>query len=52
LELFLCRGGVDAHALYGDVDFGPTLSSELFGIVAKLVGCFAPSFQLGRGLKP
>jgi integrase/recombinase XerD len=51
LEFFLCRGGIDAHALHGGVDFGPTLSSELFGIVAKLVSCFAPRFQLGRGLE-
>ena len=35
----------------GSIDFGLTLSSELLGVAAKLVGGFSPRLQLGRRLK-
>ena len=35
----------------GHVDFVPTVGCEFFGRTVKLVGRFAPSFQLGGGLK-
>lgn len=50
LEFFLRLGCIGCHALNGGVDIAPTLRSE-FLIVFKLVGRFAPRFQLGIGLK-
>jgi hypothetical protein len=51
LEFFLRRGGIGVHALHDRIDFASTFGCEFFGGPAKLVGRFAPCFQLGGGLK-
>ena len=51
LEFFLRLDCIGVHTLHSGVDVAPTLRSEFFGIAAKLVGRFAPRFQLGVGLK-
>ena len=50
-SFFSASAGIGVHTLHGGVDIAPTLRSEFLGIAAKLVGCFAPRFQLGIGLK-
>ena len=44
---FFSASAASALIRCGGIDFAPTLGSEFFGIDAKLVGRFAPRFQLG-----
>ena len=51
MESFLSHGGIGLHALYGRLDFAPALGCEFFAGSAKLIGRFAPGFQLSGGLE-